>query len=116
MDSIHSGAGSFNYMKFLSCLILPLVCIFKPALPIALSLTLLIQGFACVYIAMNLVHSNVERGIAGVCGGALAVSGAAMGLVVGIVLCFLLIGREAFKPEDDEEIIKPVAAAEPTKS
>jgi len=116
MDSIHSGAGSFNYMKFLSCLILPLVCIFKPALPIALSLTLLIQGFACVYIAMNLVYSNVERGIAGVCGGALAVSGAAMGLVVGIVLCFILIGPEAFKPEDDEEIVKPVAAAEPTKS
>jgi hypothetical protein len=109
MDSIFSGAGSFNYMKFISCLILPLVCIFKPALPVALSLTMLIQGFACVYIAMNLCDNNVDRGIAGICAGALAVAGAAIGLGVGIVLCIVLIGKEAFKPAGSVVVDQPVS-------
>jgi len=96
MDSIFGGSGSFNFMKFASCLILPLVCIFKPALPVALSLTLLIQGFACVFIAMNLVETNAERGVAGITGGALAVSGPTTGLIVGIVLSLTLLGKESF--------------------
>ncbi len=109
MDSIFSGMGTFNYMKFVSCMILPLVLIFQPALPIALSLTMMIQGFACVYIAMNMVSNNTERGIAGICGAALAVQGAAWGLGVGILLCALLLGKEAFIPK-----VKEQAPAEPT--
>jgi hypothetical protein len=102
MDSIFGGSGSFNFMKFASCLILPLVCIFKPALPVALSLTLMIQGFACVYISMRLVNNNSERGIAGVTGGALAAGGPLMGLAVGLVLCFALLGKEAFMEKADD--------------
>jgi len=94
MDSIFGGAGSFNIMKFLSCLILPLVCIFKPALPVALSLTLMIQGFACTYIAMRMAKSDSDLGIAGITGGALAVGGPAMGLAVGLALCFVIQGKE----------------------
>jgi hypothetical protein len=112
MDSIFSGSGTFDLFKFISCLILPLVCIFKPALPVALSLTMLIQGFACVYIAMNLVKSDVERGIAGVCGGALAVCGAAIGLAVGIVLCLVLLGPSAFKPEEKKTEVGTLDMAE----
>jgi hypothetical protein len=96
MDSIFGGAGSFNIMKFLSCLILPLVAIFKPALPVALSLTLLIQAFACGYIAMGLVKNNTDRGLAAVIGAALAVAGPAKGLAIGIVLCLALEGPKAF--------------------
>ncbi|MCK9393045.1 MAG: hypothetical protein M0Q01_15930 [Syntrophales bacterium] len=96
MDSIFGGAGSFNIMKFLSCLILPLVFIFKPALPVALSLTLLIQAFACGYIAMELVKNNTQRGLAAVIGAILAVGGPAMGLAIGIVLCLVLEGPKAF--------------------
>lgn len=96
MDSIFGGAGSFNIMKFLSCLILPLVAIFKPALPVALSLTLLIQAFACGYIAMGLVRNNTDRGLAAVIGAALAVAGPAKGLAIGIVLCLALEGPKAF--------------------
>jgi hypothetical protein len=97
MDSIFGGAGSFNIMKFLSCLILPLVAIFKPALPVALSLTLLIQAFACGYIAMELVKNNTQRGLAAVIGAILAVGGPAMGLAIGLVLCFVLEGPKAFR-------------------
>ncbi|MDD2388731.1 MAG: xanthine/uracil/vitamin C permease [Desulfobacterales bacterium] len=103
MDSIIGGMASFDIMKFLSCLILPLICIFKPALPVALSLTLMIQGFACVYIAMGLVKNNTERGVAGITGGALAIAGPTVGLVVGLVLSFFLLGKDSFmkeKPED----------------
>jgi len=96
MDSIFGGSGSFNIMKFLSCLILPLVFIFKPALPVALSLTLLIQAFACGYIAMELVKNNTQRGLAAVIGAILAVGGPAMGLAIGIVLCLVLEGPKAF--------------------
>lgn len=98
MDSIFGGAGTFNVMKVTSCVILPLVVIFKPALPVAMSLTLLIQGFACAYIAMSLVKTNYERGIAGIIGGVLAVSSPAFGLLVGIILCLVLEGPAAFIP------------------
>lgn len=103
MDSIFSGMGSFNYMKFIACMILPLVIIFQPALPLALSLTMMIQGFACVYIAMTMVDNNIDRGIAGICGAALVVQGAAWGLGVGILLCIILVGKEAFIPKVKEE-------------
>jgi len=108
MDSIFGGSGSFNIMKFLSCMILPLVCIFKPALPVALSLTLFIQGFACVYISMKMVRSNAELGVAGITGGALAVAGPTIGLAVGLVLSFVLLGTGAFnvKKFEDQEITK----------
>jgi len=96
MDSIFGGSGSFNIMKFLSCLILPLVFIFKPALPVALSLTMLIQAFACGYIAMELVKNNTQRGLAAVIGAILAVAGPTMGLAIGIILCFVLEGPKAF--------------------
>jgi hypothetical protein len=96
MDSIFGGAGSFNIMKFLSCLILPLVAIFKDSLPIALSFTLIIQAFACGYIAMGLVRNNADRGLTTLIGGALAVAGPAKGLAIGIVLCLALEGPKAF--------------------
>ncbi len=104
MDSIFGGSGSFNWMKAISCFILPLVCIFKPVLPVALSLTLLTQGFACVYIAMKMVRSNVELGVAGLTGGALAVAGPAMGLGVGLVLSFLLLGWRSFNEKKHTDI------------
>ncbi|MDD2388735.1 MAG: xanthine/uracil/vitamin C permease [Desulfobacterales bacterium] len=110
MDSIFGGSGSFNFMKFASCLILPLVCIFKPSLPVALSLTLLIQGFACVFIAMNLVDTNAERGVAGITGGALAVAGPTTGLVVGILLSLILLGKGCFgkKKEAPETVASEI--------
>jgi len=104
MDSIYGGAGSFNVMKFTSCLILPLVCIFKPALPVALSLTLLIQAFACGYVAIHLVNNNTERGLATIIGAVLAIGGPTTGLIVGIVLCLVLLGYKSFSLKEDDDV------------
>jgi hypothetical protein len=91
MDSIFGGAGTFNIMKFICVMYLPLVAIFKPILPIAIALTIMVQGFACFYIAMEMVKTNEERGVAGVIGAILAVAGATYGLAAGIILWFVVL-------------------------
>lgn len=90
MDSIFGGSGTFNIMKFICVMYLPLVAIFKPILPIATALTIMVQGFACFYIAMDMVKTNEERGVAGVIGAILAVAGATYGLAAGIILWFIV--------------------------
>ena len=97
MDSIFSGMGTFRWMTFISVSIVPIVTLVQPVLPIALSLTLIVQGFVCTRLAMNLCDNDIDRGIAGVMGAVLAVRGASMGLVVGVLLYFILTDRKARK-------------------
>lgn len=90
MDSIFSGMGTFRWMTFIAVTIIPVVTLVKPVLPIALSMTLLVQGFVCIRIGMELAESDLEKGIAGVIGAVICARGAAWGLGVGILLHFLL--------------------------
>ena len=90
MSSIFGGTGTFNIMKFVCILFLPLVAIFKPVLPLAIALTLMVQAFACFFIAMEMVTTNEERGVAGITGAVLAISGPTYGLATGILLYFLV--------------------------
>ena len=90
MHSIFGGTGMFNIMKFACILFLPLVAVFKPVLPLAIALTLMVQAFACFFISMELVQTNEERGVAGVTGAILAVSGPTYGLAAGFLLYFLV--------------------------
>ena len=90
MSSIFGGAGTFNIMKFACILFLPLVAIFKPVLPLAIALTLMVQAFACFFISMEMIDSNEERGVAGITGAILAVSGPTYGLAAGFILYFLV--------------------------
>ncbi len=99
MDSIFSGAGTFRIATTIGVATMPIVSLLKPVLPIALSLTLLIQGYVCTRIAMNYAQTDVEKGIAGVMGAVLATRGAAWGLAVGIVL-HLLLERKWGKEEE----------------
>ena len=92
MDSVYSGVGSFRLSTFISVAIIPIVSLVQPTLPVALSLTLLVQGFVCTRLAMSLCKKNIDMGIAGVMAAVLAVKGAAWGLGVGILLVFLLLG------------------------
>ena len=62
----------------------------QPVLPVALSLTLIVQGFICTQLAMNMCRTDIERGICGVMGAVLAIQGAAWGLAVGLILFFML--------------------------
>ncbi|SHJ12634.1 hypothetical protein [Desulfofundulus thermosubterraneus] len=89
-DSYWGGATSIFWGMSIALLIGPLVSLFKPGLAIGLSLTLLLQGYLCAYLAMEMIENNIQRGIAGIMGCVLAMKGAAWGLGTGLVLYLLL--------------------------
>ena len=97
MYSFFGGCITFNLMKWICCLILPLVALIKPILPLSMSLTLMIQAFGCFYVALGLCKNNTQRGVAGLIGGVLAITNPQTGLIVGIVVSFIcewLLSRE----------------------
>ncbi len=100
--SYWGGATSFFWGMSLAMLFHPIVQIILPAKLIGFGLTLLIQGYLCIYLAFAMCNTNIQRGIAGVMGAALVSanfvklwgnafwSGPTMALIVGAVLYFLL--------------------------
>jgi len=66
-------------------LIYPIVLLVKPALPFGFGLTMAIQGYLCTYLAMEMVTTNLERGISGMIGGILATRGSTWALIMGIL-------------------------------
>jgi hypothetical protein len=103
MDSIFGGISAYYlwgipFLFFLK----PVTTFLRPTLPIALSLTLLLTGYACGYIAMSIPRNPVERGVALTTGMVLALFGAWQGLLIGIVLTVVLQGREAFSVEEQK--------------
>jgi len=85
MYSLWGGIGTFRIATFFALWLMPIVSLVKPCLPVALALTLVVQGFACSYIAMNMIRSNAQRGVAGFMAVILATKGAAWGLAAGVV-------------------------------
>lgn len=91
MSSIFGGVCTFNTTKLLCHFLLPLIFLVRPVLSLAMELTWMIQAFACFYIGMNMCRTNVERGVAGITGGAIAVfSNPSIGLLIGILLCLVM--------------------------
>lgn len=91
MYSIFGGVCTFNVTKMLCHLFVPAIALVRPFLVLAMELTWMIQAFACFYIGVNMCRTNVERGVAGLCGGAIAVSpNPSIGLLIGILLCVFL--------------------------
>lgn len=91
MYSIFGGACTFNATKVICHLIFPFITFVKPVLPLAMELTWMIQAFGCFYIGLNMCRTNVERGVAGLTGGAIAVcSNPSIGLLIGIILCVVM--------------------------
>lgn len=97
MDSIFSGIGTFRWMTFLCVALVPVASFVQPILPAALSLTLLVQGYVCGQIALDLIDTNLDRGIAATMAAFLAVKGASWGLAVGIILYLMLQDRKALR-------------------
>lgn len=114
MDTIYSGAGVFWIVGFIALFMLPLVTLFKPVLPIALSLTLLITGYLCIAVAVDQIKDSTSMGVAGIMGVVLAVHGAAWGLAIGAVVWFLIEFRGFNKnkkaTEEADEVIADIAA------
>lgn len=91
MYSIFGGACTFNTTKWICQLIVPLMCLIKPILPLAMAQTLIIQAFGSFYVGINMCRTNVERGVAGITAGAIATcANPSYGLFVGIVLCIFM--------------------------
>ncbi|ARK28879.1 solute carrier family 23 protein [Halalkalibacter krulwichiae] len=101
MDSIYSGTASLILAMLFANILLPLVSLFQPVLPIALSLTLLITGYLCISIGIEQLKNNTERGVAGVMAIVLFAYGATYGLVIGIILYWIIQKTRLFGREDE---------------
>ncbi|RAU17707.1 xanthine/uracil/vitamin C permease [Nitrincola tibetensis] len=110
MDTIYSGAGVFWIVGFFALFLLPLVTVFKPVLPIALSITLLITGYLCIAVAVEQIDNATSMGVAGIMGVVLATHGAAWGLGAGLVLWFMieLRSKKALKEHEGEQPEEPI--------
>lgn len=97
MNSIFGGAGSFRWGTNTGLLLLPIVCLVKPILGVALTLTLVIQGFVSVRIGVLEARSQKDLGIAGIIAGVLVAKGAGWAFAIGIFLALLLYGKNFFK-------------------
>ncbi|SIS42380.1 solute carrier family 23 protein [Neptunomonas antarctica] len=93
MDSIYSGGGTFWITGLVALFLLPLVTLFKPVLPIALSLTLVLTAYICIMVGMEQLKNSAERGVAGIVAVTLAMpdpKSTVFAVVIGLVLYFLI--------------------------
>ena len=93
MDSIYSGGGTFWITGLIAVFMLPLVSVFKPVLPIALSLTLVLTAYICIMVGMEELKNSAERGVAGIVAVTLAMPDAkatVYAVVIGLVLYWLI--------------------------
>ncbi len=119
--SYWGGATSLFWGMSIAMVFHPIVQIILPAKLIGFGLTLLIQGYLCVYLAFAMCTTNVQRGIAGVMGAVLVTanyvklwgspfwSGPTMALIIGAILYFSL---EHYPPEEKEDPDKTVKKIE----
>ncbi|WP_415905403.1 xanthine/uracil/vitamin C permease [Neptuniibacter sp. QD48_55] len=93
MDSIYSGGGTFWITGLVALFILPLVTLFKPVLPIALSLTLVLTAYICIMVGMEQLKNPTERGVAGIVAVTLAMpdpKSTVYAVGIGLILYFLI--------------------------
>jgi hypothetical protein len=97
MDTIFGGIFSY-YVFGIPVLFFcqPVIELLRPVLPIAFSLTLILTGFACAYVALAMLLERVDRGIAVVTAMVMMYFSTTAGLVVGLVLTIALLGRKAW--------------------
>ena len=107
MDSIYSGGGTFWITGFIALFLLPLVSVFKPVLPIALSLTLVLTAYICIMVGMEELKTSTERGVAGIVAVTLAMpdpKSTVYAVVIGLVLYFLIERGHHIGTRDDEDL------------
>lgn len=105
MDSLFTGLFSWYLPAMFLIFLVPVVTFMKPMLPIALSITLILTGFACAYIAISMVTTPVSQGYAFFVGMVIAKFGPAWGLGIGLGLYLLLLVRPA--PAMESTGLKP---------
>ncbi|MCC0738688.1 hypothetical protein [Clostridioides sp. ZZV14-5902] len=100
MQSIFSGMGTLVLVSAIFICFYPIAQIATPLIPLALSVTLLVQGYLCTKLSMELCDTGVERGLIGLMGGVIAAKGGTWGLVVGFILYFVLIDSKKRREND----------------
>lgn len=86
MKSIFGGLGSFKLSTAVCVLLLPLASLLEPILPVALATTLVVQGFACSYIAVEQVKNDrIAAGVAGITGAVAHLANLNWALAIGIL-------------------------------
>ena len=95
MKSLFDGIGSYYLMgiPFLY-FTLPFVTLMQPLMVMALTLTLILTGFACAYIAMSIPKKDSEMATALLIAFFITFYSAWIGLVVGIILSLFVDGYE----------------------
>lgn len=86
MDSIYDGMSTFILGIAAAILVLPLITLLAPAFPIGMIITMTLTGFACSYVAMNMLKTREDQGIAVIMGVTIFARGAAFGLITGLIL------------------------------
>jgi hypothetical protein len=109
LDSIFTGTINWYWPAFILVFLVPVVTFMKPLLPVALSITLILTGFACAYIAMTMVKTPASQGYAFFVGMIIAKFGPAWGLGVGIGLYFLLLAQRMPAVSIPDEKLEPAA-------
>lgn len=100
MDSIFDGLFPYILIMTLGLIIRPIVNIFQPVLFLGMGLSYAVQGFASLYIAMEMLPSKEERACGGLMAVFLAQKGATWGLASGIILHFLVGVSDERKAEE----------------
>ena len=112
MKTIFGGMGSFKLSTAVCVLLFPVASLLEPILPVALAVTLLVQGYACSYIAVEQVKSNkTAAGVAGIAGAVVHLVSLNAGLVVGIVGWLLLERTGKSAPADAVQVAPADKAA-----
>jgi hypothetical protein len=91
MDSFFTGTFNWYWLAFILIFLVPVVSFMRPLLPIALSITLILTGFACAYIAISMVKTPASMGYMVFVGMVIAKFGPAWGLAVGVGLYLLML-------------------------
>ena len=95
MPSIFDGLGSYYLMGLpILYFTLPFITLMKPLMQMALTLTLILTGFACAYVAMAIPKKNTEMASALLKAVFITFFSAWVGLLVGILLSVLVIGLD----------------------
>lgn len=108
MDSIYSGGGTFWISGMLALFMLPLVTFFKPVLPIALSLTLILTAYICILVGIEQLKNSTERGVAGIVAITLSMpdpKSTLYAVAIGFVLYFLLERPKLLGKHDESSIL-----------
>lgn len=122
MNSIYDGTGTNLIFTVVGLFFYPLYEVSLAASGALLVVIMVVQGFVCAQIAINLLRDDMDRGIAGMSAGFIVARGASIGLPASIILYLLLCNNKKIRIDyatskeelrrEEEETAKQLAALE----